>query len=95
MRRSVRAVLGTLSAAAICAAAPLAVADECGLFVDGVNYTNRNGCLLLGEDAPRNFENGTDSVVTIYADATCGGISTGVLSAHDSGTYTGKSMIIS
>lgn len=95
MRSSVRAVLGSLSVAAVCAAAPVALADECGLFVGGVNYTDRNGCVLLGEDAPRDFENGTDHVVTIYADATCGGMSTGVLSAHDSGTYTGKSMIIS
>ncbi|KAA8883999.1 hypothetical protein F3087_35610 [Nocardia colli] len=95
MGRSVRAVLGSLSVVAVCAAAPLAVADGCGLFVGGVNYTDRNGCVLLGEDAPRDFQNDTDSVVTIYADATCGGISTGVLSPHDNGTYTGKSMIVS
>ncbi|WP_433663420.1 hypothetical protein ACQPW1_15590 [Nocardia sp. CA-128927] len=95
MRRSIRAVLGSVSAAAVCAAAPMAVADGCGLFVNGVNYTGRNGCVLLGDDAPRDFENDTDSVVTIYADATCGGIATEVLSPHDSGPYTGKSMIIS
>ncbi|MFB8280707.1 hypothetical protein [Nocardia colli] len=94
MRRSFRAVLGSLSVVAVCAAAPLAIAEDCGLFVDGVNYTGRNGCVLLGEDTIRNFENDTDSVVTVYADATCGGVSTGVLSPGDSGPFTGKSMII-
>ncbi|WP_405162244.1 hypothetical protein OG203_39030 [Nocardia sp. NBC_01499] len=94
MRRSVRAVLGSLSVAAVCAAAPLAVADGCGLFVGGVNYNGRTGCVLLGEDAIRDFQNDTDSVVTVYADATCEGVSTGVLAPRDSGNFTGKSMVI-
>ncbi|MEU7140692.1 hypothetical protein ABZ942_14670 [Nocardia sp. NPDC046473] len=95
MRRSVRAVVGGLTAVAVCAGAPSAVADGCGLFVNGVNYTGRNGCVLLGDDAIRDFQNDSDSVVTIYADATCQGVSTGVLSPHDSGPFTGKSMIVS
>lgn len=94
MRRSVRAVLGGLSVAAVCAAAPMAVAEGCGLFVGGVNYSERTGCVLLGEDAIRDFQNDSDHVVTIYANASCEGDSTGVLAPRDSGTYTGKSMII-
>ncbi|MEV6562669.1 hypothetical protein AB0M22_43600 [Nocardia sp. NPDC051756] len=95
MRRSVRAVLGSVSVAAVCATAPLALADDCGLTVGGVNYTGRTGCVLLGEDAIRDVQNQTDSVVTIYADASCEGIATGVVGPRSSGDYTGKSMVIS
>ncbi|MFF3224488.1 hypothetical protein ACFYV7_16965 [Nocardia suismassiliense] len=95
MRRSVRAVLGSLVGAAMCAAAPVAAADQGELIVGGTVYSNPSGCIMLGTDTVRHIENKTSTVVTVYTDASCQGIATAVLRPGDSGTYTGKSVVVS
>ncbi|MFI9505514.1 hypothetical protein [Nocardia sp. NPDC052566] len=94
MRRSIRAIPVPLAAAALLVLAPTAHAVNGQLIVDGAVYQDPSGCIFIGEDANRTFENNTEGVVTVFPRVDCSGEASAVLPSGDSGTYPGKSVAV-
>ncbi|AFU00257.1 hypothetical protein AW168_00100 [Nocardia brasiliensis] len=96
MKRSCSVLLGVLATAGLAAGAPTASAISGTVSINGTPYADPSGCMMVGDGGPMSIENNTEGTVTVFTRADCDeGDVTGVIGAGASGTFPGKSVIVS
>lgn len=96
MRRTAKAALGTLSAAAALTLAVQVPADAATgvLIIDGSAHLDPHGCYPLGDFVAPTVVNHTDTVVKVWSQYGCKGRAAGVISPGEATHPGGRSVSV-